>query len=174
MKTRHASLITLLAAATLGAAAGASAQSYPTRPIRLVIAQTVGGNADFVARQFGERLSQRFGHQIVADNRPGGGGVIGPETVARAAPDGYTLLLAPTSFGINPALHAKLPYDPIRDFAPISLRTRCASKFEASAFSSPARPLRSLPPIESSTPSEMRPRPSARSPLSAGGRIAPP
>jgi tripartite-type tricarboxylate transporter receptor subunit TctC len=109
-----------LAAATLAAAA-AHAQTYPTKPIRLVISQTTGGNADFVARQFGQRLSERLGQPVVADNRPGGAGVIGSETVARASPDGYTLLLAPTSFGINPAIHAKLPYDPQRDFAPISL-----------------------------------------------------
>lgn len=114
-------LRTTIAIAILCAAASVGAQTYPTKPIRMVIAQTVGGNADFVARQFGERLAQRFGHQVVADNRPGGGGVIGSETVARAAPDGYTLLLAPTSFGINPSLHTKLPFDPIRDFAPISL-----------------------------------------------------
>jgi tripartite-type tricarboxylate transporter receptor subunit TctC len=118
---------TLLALLVFGTAAGAAAQTYPNKPIRLVIAQTVGGNADFVARQFGERLAQRFGQQVVADNRPGGGGVIGPETVARAAADGYTLLLAPTSFGINPALHAKLPYDPMRDFAPISLLASSAA-----------------------------------------------
>jgi len=110
-----------LAVAVGGASTVVCAQTYPSKPIRLIIAQTVGGNADFIGRQFGERLSQRFGQAVVADNRPGGGGVIGPETVARSAPDGYTLLLAPTSFGINPALHAKLPYDPIRDFAPISL-----------------------------------------------------
>jgi tripartite-type tricarboxylate transporter receptor subunit TctC len=87
----------------------------------MVIAQTVGGNADFIGRQFGQRLGERLGQPVIADNRPGGGGVIGPETVAHAAADGYTLLLAPTSFGINPALHLKLPYDPQRDFAPISL-----------------------------------------------------
>lgn len=121
MNAHHLPIRATLAIAALGVSAGASAQNYPSKPIRMVIAQTVGGNADFVARQFGERLAQRFGQQVVADNRPGGGGVIGSETVARSAPDGYTLLLAPTSFGINPALHPKLPFDPLRDFAPISL-----------------------------------------------------
>lgn len=120
MSIRSIARATMLVALTAGSTQ-IHAQNYPNRPIRLVIAQTVGGNADFVARQFGERLAQRFGQQVVADNRPGGGGIIGPETVARAAADGYTLLLAPTSFGINPALHPKLPYDPMRDFAPISL-----------------------------------------------------
>ncbi|MCC6531430.1 MAG: tripartite tricarboxylate transporter substrate binding protein [Burkholderiales bacterium] len=103
------------------AAAGASAQPYPTKPIRLVVAQTIGGNADFVARNFAQRLGDRFNQQVVVDNRPGGAGIIGAELVARAAPDGYTLLLAPTGFGINPGLYARLPYDPVRDFAPISL-----------------------------------------------------
>jgi len=126
-RRRRFTLPTASVIAGLIAASVAGAQSYPTKPIRLVIAQTVGGNADFIGRQFGERLAQRFGQQVVADNRPGGGGVIGPETVARSAPDGYTLLLAPTSFGINPALHAKLPYDPMRDFAPISLLANAAA-----------------------------------------------
>lgn len=110
-----------LVTAALAAIGAAQAQTYPTKPIRLVISQTTGGNADFVGRQFGQRLAERLGQQVVADNRPGGAGVIGSETVARTSPDGYTLLLAPTSFGINPAIHSKLPYDPQRDFAPISL-----------------------------------------------------
>lgn len=99
----------------------ATAQTYPSKPIRLVVAQSSGGNADFVARQYSQRLSERFNQQIVVDNRPGGAGIIGTEIVARALPDGHTLLLAPTGFGINPALYPKLPFDPQRDFSPISL-----------------------------------------------------
>jgi tripartite-type tricarboxylate transporter receptor subunit TctC len=105
-------------------AAGAShvaAQGYPAKPTRLVVAQSAGGNADFVARAFGQRLAERTGHQVVIDNRPGGAGIIGTEIVARAAPDGYTLLLAPTGFSINPGLYSKLPFDPLRDFSPVSL-----------------------------------------------------
>jgi len=98
-----------------------AAQGYPSRPIRLIVAQTIGGNADFVARSYAQRLSERFAQQVVVDNRPGAAGVIGTETAVRAAPDGYTLLLVPTSHGINPGLYAKLPYDPQRDLAPISL-----------------------------------------------------
>ena len=109
----------LLPAAAVAAADGAGA--YPQRPIRLVVAQTAGGNADFVARSYAQRLAERLGQQIVVDNRPGGGGVIGTELVVRAAPDGYTLLLAPTSHGINPSILDKLPYDSVRDLAPISL-----------------------------------------------------
>ncbi|MES2562034.1 MAG: tripartite tricarboxylate transporter substrate binding protein [Pseudomonadota bacterium] len=97
------------------------AAAYPDRPIRFVIAQSVGGNADFVARAYAQRLSERLGQQIVIDNRPGGAGVIGTEIVARSLPDGYTLLLAPTGHSINAGLNPKLPYDPLRDFAAVSL-----------------------------------------------------
>ena len=110
----------LITALLLSSATG-FAQQYPTKPIRLVVAQSAGGNADFVARAYGQRLSERFGQQIVIDNRPGGAGIIGAETVARAMPDGYTLLLAPTGFSINVGLYPKLPYDPQRDFTAISL-----------------------------------------------------
>ena len=110
----------VLAIALAACTCAVFAQPYPSRPIRLVVAQSSGGNADFVARAYSQRLSERFNQQIVVDNRPGGAGIIGTETVARALPDGYTLLLAPTGFGINPALYPKLPFDPQRDFAPIS------------------------------------------------------
>jgi tripartite-type tricarboxylate transporter receptor subunit TctC len=103
------------------ASAFAAAQAHPTKPIRMVVAQSIGGNADFIARAFAQRLGERLGQPFVVDNRPGAGGTIAAEVVARAAPDGYTLLLAPTAYGINPALYAKLPYDPQRDLAPISL-----------------------------------------------------
>lgn len=104
-----------------GAYAATEAQSYPVRPIRLVVAQSVGGNADFVSRNYAQRLGDRLGKQIVVDNRPGAGGVIATEIVAHALPDGYTLLVAPTQHAINPSLYAKLPYDPQRDLAPVSL-----------------------------------------------------
>jgi tripartite-type tricarboxylate transporter receptor subunit TctC len=119
---RHNSIrFGLLLLVALASAANAVAQNYPTKPVRLVVAQSAGGNADFVARAYAQRLAERLGQQIVVDNRPGGAGIIGSEIVARAVPDGYTLLLAPTGFSINPALYAKLPFDPQRDFAPVSL-----------------------------------------------------
>ncbi|MGZ5152792.1 MAG: Bug family tripartite tricarboxylate transporter substrate binding protein, partial [Burkholderiales bacterium] len=111
----------LVALGALGVFTSSAAQSYPTRPIRLVVAQSAGGNADFVGRAYSQRLAERFGQQIVVDNRPGGAGIIGTEIVARALPDGYTLLLAPTGHSINPGLYSKLPFDPQRDFAPVSL-----------------------------------------------------
>jgi tripartite-type tricarboxylate transporter receptor subunit TctC len=114
-----------LVAAALACAPALSAESarepYPARPVRLVVAQSAGGNADFVARAYAQRLGERFGQQVVVDDRPGGAGIIGAEIVARAVPDGYTLLVAPTGFSINPALYTKLPFDPQRDFAPVSL-----------------------------------------------------
>ena len=113
--------VRIAAIAALACSTSALAQSYPARPIRLVVAQSVGGNADFVSRNYAQRLAERFGKQIVVDNRPGAGGIIATEIVAHALPDGYTLLVAPTQHAINPSLHAKLPFDPIRDFAPISL-----------------------------------------------------
>ena len=107
--------------ATALAAGGAYAQPYPSKPLRLIVAQTAGGSADLAARAYGQRLTEQLGQQIVIDNRAGGGGVIATELVVHAPPDGYTLLLAPTSHAINPSFLAKLPYDTRRDLTSISL-----------------------------------------------------
>lgn len=116
-KSPVAAVVALMTAAAVQAAQ----PSYPTKPIRLIVAQTAGGNSDMVARAYGLRLSERLGQQIVVDNRGGGSGIIATELVANAQPDGHTLLLAPTAHAINPSLHAKLPYDTQRDVKPISL-----------------------------------------------------
>lgn len=100
--------------------AASSAYAYPVKPVRMVVAQAAGGNADLVARAVAMKMGEALKQQFVVDNRPGGAGVIGAETVARAVPDGYTLLLASSAFGVNPSL-TKLPYDPINGFAPITL-----------------------------------------------------
>lgn len=99
-----------------------AAQPYPTRPIRLIIPYPAGGPTDFVGRIVGQKLSQSLGQQVVVDNRPGAGTIIGSELVARAAPDGYTLLFG-TGGGtfLAPLMLPKVPYDPHRDFAPISM-----------------------------------------------------
>jgi len=99
-----------------------AAQPYPTRPIRLVVPYPPGGPTDFVGRTVGQKLAQAFGQQIVVDNRPGAGTIIGSELVARAAPDGYTLLFG-TGGGtfLAPLMLPKVPYDPHRDFAPVSM-----------------------------------------------------
>src|SRR3954467_8356654 len=100
----------------------AAAQSYPTKPIRFIVPFPPGGGNDTMARTFGQKMTQSLGQQVVIDNRAGAGGNIGAETAAHALPDGYTLFLGGVgSHGINPNLQTKLPYDPIRDFAPISL-----------------------------------------------------
>ena len=93
---------------------------YPRRPVRFIVAQTPGGNADFVGRIIAESLGKRFGQQFVVDNRPGASGIIATEITVKAPPDGYTLLLVTTSFGVNPGLYRKLPYDPLADLAPIT------------------------------------------------------
>lgn len=103
------------------AAGDLHAQNYPTRPVRIVVAYPPGGTVDFMARIIATRLTESLGQQVLVDNRPGGGTVIGTEIVARAAPDGHTLQMANIAFGATPALVAKLPYDTAKDFAPVSL-----------------------------------------------------
>jgi tripartite-type tricarboxylate transporter receptor subunit TctC len=114
--------ITLLggAAMVLPTAAHAT-DDYPLRPIRLIVPYPPGGGTDIVGRVLGEKLGASLGQPIVIDNRGGAGGVLGTEIVAKAAPDGYTLLLVPTSHVINPSIYAKLPYDTAKDFAPITM-----------------------------------------------------
>ena len=100
----------------------AAEPEYPSKPVRLIVPYPAGGPTDLVARAINDRLSDRLGHPIVIDNRGGAATIIGAEMAARAAPDGYTLLLATvTLLAVNPALNIKLPYDPERDYAPISM-----------------------------------------------------
>ncbi len=134
-------------ALVLGVASGAQcadSTQYPTRPVRLVVPQPPGGGTTFVARLIAPRLSESLKQQVVVDNRSGAGGIVGTEIVARAAPDGYTLLLGYTGpLTINPGLHASLPYRPIEDFDPISL-----------AVSSPFV-LLAHPSVRAATPAEL-------------------
>jgi tripartite-type tricarboxylate transporter receptor subunit TctC len=97
-------------------------QTYPTRPIHIVVPSSPGaGVTDIMARLVGQHLSARIGQQIVIDNRPGASGLIGAEVVSRAAPDGYTLLVANVSLVVNPFLYPKMPYDALKDFIPITM-----------------------------------------------------
>ena len=113
-----------MALATSAFVAAASAQpqpTYPNRPIRFVVPLGTGGATDIAARLFGQKLADAFGQQVVIDNRPGAGGIIGAELAANASPDGYTLMLASISQTVLPSLHKKLPYDIVKDFAPVSM-----------------------------------------------------
>ena len=94
--------------------------AYPTKSIRIIVPQSAGGSTDLAARIVTQRLADALGQPIVVDNRPGAGSLNGTETVAKAPPDGYTLLVVAASFSINPSLHEKLPFDPVRDFAPVT------------------------------------------------------
>ena len=120
--TRRALLVVLIAG-TLAAAAPAAAQDYPKKQvIRIIVPQAVGSATDTVGRALATHIGAEIGQQIIVDNRPGAGGLLGSELAAKSPPDGYTLLLANIStHGVNPGLYAKLPYDPVKDFAPIGL-----------------------------------------------------
>src|SRR5436190_9308394 len=114
-------LSSLVVAAALAAAGDVAAQGYPARSIRLVAPSTPGDAPDVIARLVAERLSVALGQQVVVENRPGAGGVVGSEIVAKSAPDGYTLIMGNAgSHGINAAVYSKLPYDILKDFAPVS------------------------------------------------------
>lgn len=116
MTTRLFAAVALTVMAT-----GSIAQSYPTRPIRLVVPLAPGGTNDTLARLISDRLAARLGQQVVVDNRPGANSVIGSALVARANPDGHTLLMIGAGHATNPSLHRSLPYDTERDFAPVGV-----------------------------------------------------
>jgi tripartite-type tricarboxylate transporter receptor subunit TctC len=107
----------------LAGALSVQAQQYPTRPIRFIAPYVAGGGVDFVARVVAAKLSEHIGQQVIVENRPGGGTNIGSELVARAAPDGYTLLIGGVPNTVNAIFFKKLPYDVVKDFAPISQMT---------------------------------------------------
>lgn len=116
----HLACSCLLAAFTI-AAAPAAAQSYPAKPIRIVVPFPAGGNADIFARTFAQKLGEAWKQTPVVDNRAGAAGIIGTQFVAKSPGDGYTLLFGTTgTHTTNPAVYAKLPYDPVKDFAPVS------------------------------------------------------
>jgi tripartite-type tricarboxylate transporter receptor subunit TctC len=102
-------------------AAGALAQGYPTKPIRMLVPFAAGGPTDVIARLVAQKVSEAWGQQVVIENIPGGGGNVAAGMAARAPADGYTILAISTSFIVNPSMFAKVPYDPVKDFAPISL-----------------------------------------------------
>lgn len=120
MRMRFYWLIVLLALI----APPALSQSYPDKPVRFIVPYAPGGSSDILARLFGQRLSETLGQTFVVDNRPGAGSVIGTAILARSAPDGYTIILSDMPHTINPAVYGKVPYDPVKDFTPITLVAR--------------------------------------------------
>ena len=111
----------ILAAALFALPLLANAQAFPTKPIRMVVTYPPGGGADLMARLVAPKMAETLGQPVVVENKPGASGQIGAAEVARAAPDGYTLMLDASSYSVNPSLYAKLPYDPAKAFTPIAL-----------------------------------------------------
>jgi tripartite-type tricarboxylate transporter receptor subunit TctC len=135
----------VVGAALVIAAAGhaqdhAQDASYPNRPVRIIVPFAAGGPPDVISRIVGQKLSERWGQQVYVENHPGAGGNTGTATAARAAPDGYTLYMMSTGFMVNPSLYAKVPYDPIKDFVPVTI----AAASPNILFVNPVVPARSV------------------------------
>src|SRR6186713_38134 len=111
-------LLTSAAAFTHSALAQDAAANYPSKPIRLIVPFAPGGGLDISTRLIGQKLTEKWGQNVVVDARPGAATIVGTEIAAKAVPDGYTLLMITTTFAINPGLYAKLPYNPGKDFTP--------------------------------------------------------
>ncbi|MDB5804502.1 MAG: Tripartite-type tricarboxylate transporter, receptor component TctC [Betaproteobacteria bacterium] len=145
---------TLLGAGLLSLSAAALAQAYPSKPITFVVPYTPGTGIDIVARTVGPRLSTKLGQAVLVDNRPGASGNIGADYVAKARPDGYTVMVNVNTFTITPALYKNIPYDPVKDFAtitkaargnislavnPVALPVKTLAEFVAKAKSEPGK-----------------------------------
>ena len=120
-----------------------STNAYPTKPVRLVVPFAPGGGTDTLARMVAQRLTESLGQTVVVDNRPAVDGIVGTETVARSAPDGYTLILVSSSHAINPALRKSLPYDTLKDFTPIT-QTAVQQLLLVTHLSVPAKTVKEL------------------------------
>ena len=145
------------AAAALVAALPAhsgQAQTYPVKPIRIVVGYTPGGGTDVIARVLANYMSESFKQSVVVENRPGAGAILATELVAKAAPDGYTLMNTPSTHAINPGLYAKLPFDTNRDFTPISLIASSPNIIVVHP-SLPARKVKELIALARSRPGEL-------------------
>jgi len=132
----------LLVALAMANVYPALAETWPTRPIRFIVPFAPGGGGDVVGRIIGQRMSEQFGKPLVIDNRAGGGGTLGCELAAKAAPDGYTLLLGNVGpIAVGPALYPKLAYDPVRDFAPVTM----IASFPNLLVANPGLPFKTVP-----------------------------
>jgi tripartite-type tricarboxylate transporter receptor subunit TctC len=146
--------LSLVSLALIGAAPFACGQSYPVRPIRIVCPYVAGGGSDFVARTIALKLTETIGQSVVVDNRPGGGTNIGAELVAHAAPDGYSIFLGGTPTAVNVTLYKKLPFDVLRDFAPIT-QTTVAPNLLVVHPSLPVRTVKDLIALAKSRPGQL-------------------
>ncbi|MGE5522200.1 MAG: Bug family tripartite tricarboxylate transporter substrate binding protein [Rhodospirillaceae bacterium] len=152
---RPTTALFFVAAIHAGAAMPVAAQSYPVKPIRYVVPFPAGGPLDIVARAIGQELNRSWGQPVIVDNRPGAGGNIGAEQVARAPADGHTILMgAVSTHAINVSLYSKLPYDPIRDFAPVILITSVPNVLVVHP-TVPARNVRELIALAKSKPGQL-------------------
>jgi tripartite-type tricarboxylate transporter receptor subunit TctC len=135
-------------------ATGAQAQSYPVKPVRLVIAFAAGGPGDTAGRLVAPKLAELWGQQVIVDNRGGANSIVGSEIVARSAPDGYTLLIVSAGFAINVSMYSKLPYDTLKDFTPITPITAGPSMLVVHP-SVPVRDLKALIALAKAKPGQM-------------------
>ena len=144
MKTielRGAGTLALSLLLSAPAALAQTAASYPSRPITLIVPYTPGSGIDILARAIAPKLNQKWGHPVVVDNKPGASGIIGADAVAKAAPNGYTLMVTVNSFTMAPPLYKNMPYDPIADFAPIAKIAIASYAFAVNPAVVPARDL---------------------------------
>jgi tripartite-type tricarboxylate transporter receptor subunit TctC len=154
MRAQRRTTRRLAAAALLACCAGATAQNYPEKSIRMIVPYAAGGNADLLARVVSQKLGEAFAQQIIVDNRAGANGVIGTELLAKAAPDGYTLAFTASGHSINPGMYARIPYDPIRDFAPIC-QTSSTPILIAVTAALPAKNVKALVALAKSRPGDL-------------------
>ena len=152
------SAVALAAASALcvpAAASSASEAAYPIRPLRWVVPYAPGGGGDILARSIAVKLTEAWGQPVIIDNRPGGGTIIGTDLVAKAPRDGHTILLATNTHAINPSLHAKLPYDSIRDFAAVTILATSPNVLLANPAAMPARTLAEFIVVAKSSPGKL-------------------
>ena len=154
MQARRLVLAAAAVFAALGGAGAAGAPSFPVKPIRLIVPFAPGGATDILARLIGQKLTEAWGQQVVVENRPGGGTVIGTDLVAKAPPDGYTLLMVSTSTVTVPTLLPKLPYDTLRDLAPV-IQLVASPNVLAVHPSLPARSVRELIALARARPNQV-------------------
>lgn len=157
MRIRSAStafIMLVLFSASVPDAVHAQVQGYPARPIRFVVPFTPGAINDYMARTIGQKLAESWGHQVIVDNRPGAGTIVGTDIVAKSPADGYTLLLASTALAINVQLYPKLPFDVMRDFAPVT-RIGSAPLLLVAAPQLPAKNLQELVAIAKAKPGQI-------------------